>query len=216
MSNIRVVIADDHPLIIEGLGSALLRYGVEVGGYVCTAPEVIAKYNEIKPDVLILDVRFGEGANGLDVARELLIDSPDARIVFYSQFDEDELVQEAYRMGGAAFITKNIIPSVLADAIRQVHEGRKTKKPFFLPGIAERLALLGVRGDDSPQAKLERRELEVFKLMAQGLTNVEIAERMNQSPRTISTISQHIKETLGVHRPADVTRLALKHLLIEP
>ena len=212
MARTRVLIADDHPLIIEGITAALRRLGLNVVGHVQTAAEVIPKYIDCRPDVLVLDVRFGPGPTGLDVARELLSDHPEALIVFYSQFDQDEIIREAYRLGGAAFITKNSPPEALVRAIDEVSQG----KTFFLPEIAERLALLGVRGDESPRAKLEPREVEVFALIAAGLTNVEIAERMGLSAKTISTISQAIKEKLGLYRTADLTRLAMKHGLIEP
>ena len=208
--SIRVLIADDHPLIVVGLTTALSHLDIEVVDHVAVAGEVVPKYAETKPDVLVLDIRFGEGATGLDVARELLHRFPAARIVFYSQFDQDETITEAYRVGGAAFIPKNTSPSLLADAIKHVHTGQT----YFLREIAERLALIGVRGDESPNSKLEAREIEVFKLMAQGLTNNEMAEKMNLSPKTISTISQTVKEKLGVDRQADITRLAVKHLMI--
>lgn len=212
MKPVRVLIADDHPLIIEGLTMALRRHGIEVVGATTTTKNVLTSYAECNPDVLVLDVRFGEPVSGLDVARDAIRTHPDARIVFYSQFDQDEIVREAYRIGGAAFITKNTPPDVLADAIKQVSEGRT----HFLPEIAERLALIGVRGDDSPQARLDPRELEVFKHMAQGRTNAEIAESMGLSLKTISVTSQSIKDKLGVQRPAEITRLAVKHKVIEP
>jgi two-component system invasion response regulator UvrY len=211
---IRVLIADDHPTIIEGLISALGRHALKVVGHVSDPDAVVPKFAEAKAEVLVLDVRFGEGSTGLDIARELLRASPSARIVFYSQFDEDEIIREAYRLGGAAFITKNVDPSVLASAIEHVHGD--ASKPFFLPEIAERLAVLGLRGDESPQSKLSRRDLEVFRLMAEGQTNAEIAERLNLSTKTISNISQHVKDQLGVHRQADLTRLAVKYMLISP
>ena len=183
-------------------------------GYASSSDDVAPKFAETKADVLVLDVRFGEGTMGLDIARDLLRASPHARIVFYSQFDEDEIIRDAYRLGGAAFITKDVDPSVLASAIEHVHNA--PSKPFFLPEIAERLAVLGLRGDESPQSKLSRRDLEVFRLMAEGQTNAEIAEKLNLSTKTISNISQHVKDELGVHRQADITRLAVKYMLISP
>jgi len=212
MKSLRVLIADDHPLIIEGLTIALRRHDIEVVCETTTTENVLSGYEECKPDVLVLDVRFGGAVSGLDVAREVMRAHPEARIVFYSQFDQDEIIREAYRVGGVGFITKDTAPDVLADAIKQVSEG----KTHFLPEIAERLALLGVRGDESPQGRLDPRELEVFRDIALGRTNPEIAEAMSLSPKTISVISQSIKDKLGVHRPADITRLAIKHKVIEP
>ena len=212
MKPVRVLIADDHPLIILGLTAALADQGIKVIERVNSGEEVIEKYAETKPDVLILDIRFGEGMTGLDVAAQLLQRFPDARIVFYSQFDQDETIAEAYRLGGAAFIPKNTAPSLLASAVKKAHAAQI----YFLPHVAERLALIGVRGDESPQARLDPRELEIFKMMARGLTNAEIAETMNVTPRTISSISSNVKEKLGVERQADITLLAVRHMMVEP
>jgi two-component system invasion response regulator UvrY len=212
MAQVRVMIADDHPLIIEGLSAALKRLGLSVVGQVETAAGVIPKFMETKPDVLVLDVRFGPGPTGLDVARELLSATPSARIVFYSQFDQDEIVREAYRLGGAAFITKNTAPGALAQAIEEAHAG----KTYFLPEIAQRMALLGVRGDTSPRSRLDDREIEVFMQLAGGFTNNEIAVRMKLSAKTIGTIGQAVREKLGVQRATDLTRLAVRHGMIDP
>src|SRR4051812_30343282 len=140
---IRVLIADDHPLIVIGLTTALTDLGIQVVDHVAAADHVIGKYAATEPDVLILDIRFGDGPTGLDVARELLRKFPDARIVFYSQFDQDETISEAYRLGGAAFIPKNTAPKLLAEAITRACTGQT----YFLKEIAERLALIGVHRD---------------------------------------------------------------------
>jgi two-component system, NarL family, invasion response regulator UvrY len=212
MTALRVLIADDHPLIIEGLIGALKRLGLRVAGQVQRATDVVANYMQTRPDVLVLDVRFGPGPTGLDVARELIARDANARIVFYSQFDQNEVIREAYRLGGAAFITKDTRPDVLARAISEAHAGRT----FFLPEIAERLALIGVRGDPSPRAMLDEREVQVFMLMAAGLNNNEIAERMSLSAKTIGNIGQAVKEKLGVQRATDMTRLAVRHGMLDP
>jgi two-component system, NarL family, invasion response regulator UvrY len=212
MTALRVLIADDHPLIIEGLIGALKRLGLRVAGQVQKATDVVAHYMQTRPDVLVLDVRFGPGPTGLDVARELIARDANARIVFYSQFDQNEVIREAYRLGGAAFITKDTRPDVLARAISEARAGRT----FFLPEIAERLALIGVRGDPSPRAMLDEREVEVFMLIAAGLNNNEIAERMSLSAKTIGSIGQAVKEKLGVQRATDMTRLAVRHGMLDP
>lgn len=212
MEAIKVMIADDHPMIIAGVAAILRRYSVDLIGECQEIKDVVPRYMQLKPDAIILDIRFGDGPNGLDAARELLKADKSARIIFYSQFDSDEIIQEAYRLGGAAFIAKQADPSVLIDAIREAASGNI----YFAPNIAQRMALVGVHGSDSPQSKLDDREIEVFKMMAQGATNNEIAEYMKLSTRQISTISQGIKDKLGIYRPAELTRLAVKHLLITP
>jgi two-component system invasion response regulator UvrY len=198
---------------VEGLTSVLARHGLSVVGAAQEADAVGNVFTELRPDVLVLDLRFGDSAiGGLDVMQSLLGAHPDAKVIIYTQFDQDEIVREAYKRGARAFVTKNTDPGELAETIVKVHKG----ETVFLPSIATRLALMTVRGDESPIAKLQPREVEVFKLMAQGLTNVEIADRMSLSPKTISTTSQSIKDQLGIHRAADITLLAVRCGLIEP
>jgi len=212
MKPIRVLIADDHPLIVDGSTLSLGKHGIKVVGEAATPDDVLPKYEACSPDVLVLDVGFAHGASGLDAASAVLQKHRQARIVFYSQFEQDELIREAYRLGGRGFVPKNTPPSVLADAIVQVHQGRV----HFIPEIAERLALLGVGIDDSPRAKLDARELNVFRMIALGRTSQEIAEALALSPKTISAITQAIKSKLGVQRSADIARLAIRHRIIEP
>ena len=209
---IRVMLADDHPIAMTGFAMSLGAQGMDVVGQARTPSEAAAMYAELTPDVAVLDIRFGTELTGLDAAQEILKDAPKAKIVFLSQFDQDSLIKETYRLGAHAFVTKDCDPADLADAVRHAHAG----KLYFPPQIAERLASLAVRGDVSPQSQLDERSLEIFRLMAEGLTNAEIAERLDLSTKTISNISQAVKEKLGVHRPAYITRLAVKYGLIEP
>jgi two-component system, NarL family, invasion response regulator UvrY len=209
---VRVMLADDHPIVMTGFAMSLSEHGMEVVGQAKSPEEALAIYGELQPDVLVLDIRFGTELTGLDAAQNILKAYPRAKIVFLSQFDQDSLIKETYRIGAHAFVTKDCDPADLASAVRHAREG----KLYFLPQIAERLASLAVRGDISPQSQLDERGLEIFKLMAEGLTNAEIAERLNLSTKTISNISQSVKEKLGVHRQAYITKLAVKHGLIEP
>lgn len=212
MKKIRVMLADDHPIVMTGFAMSLQGQGLDVVAQARTPEEALAQYQQLQPDVIVLDIRFGEQMTGMDVARQILAQTPSAAIVFLSQFDQDSLIKETYRLGGRAFMTKDCDPADLAAAVQRAHDGEL----YFLPHIAERLANLSVRGDASPQSQLDERALEIFTLMAEGLTNAEIAEKLDVSTKTISNISQAVKEKLGVHRPAYITRLAVKHGLIEP
>ncbi|CAN7661043.1 response regulator transcription factor [Duganella sp. LjRoot269] len=212
MKKIRVMLADDHPIVMTGFAMSLTGQGLDVVAQARTPEEALEQHKRLAPDVIVLDIRFGDQLTGLDVAKRILAQAPSAAIVFLSQFDQDSLIKETYRLGGRAFMTKDCDPADLAAAVRRAHEGEL----YFLPHIAERLANLSVRGDASPQSQLDERALEIFTLMAEGLTNAEIAEKLDVSTKTISNISQAVKEKLGVHRPAYITRLAVKHGLIEP
>lgn len=211
MDKIKVLLADDHPVVMGGFAMALAGFGIEVVGQVKSPAEAVAAYQALAPDVAILDMRFGEQMTGLDAARQILAADPKARVIFLTQFDQDALVKEAYRIGARALVTKDCDPADLATAVQRARHGEL----YFMPAIAERLASLSVLGEQSPQALLDERALEIFRMMAEGLTNAEIAERLGVSSKTISNSSQAIKDKLGVERAADITRLAVRHGLLQ-
>ena len=208
---IKVLLADDHPIVMSGCKATLMDFGIETLGQARTPAEAVRMFAELAPDVLVLDVKFGMAQTGFDAAKEILKINPKARIVFWSQCDQDSVIKEAYKIGGHAYVTKVANPEDLAAAIKQASAGIL----YFSPEIAERLANLSVRGDNSPQKILDERELSVFRLMAQGLTNHEIAAELHLAARTISTVSQNIKDKRGIHRAADITLMAVRHAVIE-
>lgn len=210
-ASVTALIADDHPGLRAGFATALPNFGVTVLGEIGRANEVIARYDELKPDVLVLDIRFGEEMSGLDVAAELLKRTPMAKIVFLSQYSQESIVKRGLQVGGKGFVTKDCELEALADAIKTVHAG----KAYYAPKVVEQLASLAISSGHSPNAILDERELEVFTLMAKGDTLVEIAEKLGLSMRTVSYASQAIKEKLNVHRPADITLLAIKYGLVD-
>jgi two-component system, NarL family, invasion response regulator UvrY len=211
---IKLFIADDHPAISLAVTHGLKAKAMEIVGRTLAPDEVMDSVQRLQPDVVVLDVRFGrETANtGLDVARKVRNAFADVGIVVYSQFDNVEIVQEAYRAGAQAFVPKSAPLEMLAQAIEQAH----AKRIYLTPEIAQLLAMVKISGDRSPQAVLEERELEVFRYIAIGLTSNEIAEEMGMSPKTISNVRQAALEKLKVERPADITLLAVEHGLISP
>jgi len=211
---ITVFIADDHPAIGLALASGLQAHRVSVVGRATAPEDVVAQVRALKPDVIVLDVRFGrESVNtGIDVARQILREDPGRGIVVYSQFDTVEIIQEAYRTGVHAFVPKCAPLDLMAVAIEHAHSNRV----YFVPQVAERLAMVNIAGDRSPQALLEPRELEVFRYIAIGLTTNEIAEEMGLSPKTVSNVRQAVLEKLKADRQADITLLAVEHGLISP
>jgi len=209
---LRVMIVDDHPAVTEGLTSLLRKHGIETAAIATSCVEAVLKYDECLPDVVVLDVQFEHESAGLRAAMDILSKHPKAAIVFYSQFDQDELIHKAYSLGGLGFVTKEKPAQVLLDAIRKVAAGQT----HFLPEISERLAILSTRGDPSPQAKLDERELHVFRLIAINMTNSQIADEMKLSGKTVSLITQSIKKKLDAHNTGDLIRLAYKYRVIEP
>jgi two-component system invasion response regulator UvrY len=208
---VKILLADENPIFATGCALTLASYGIEVVGEGSTPADLVKQYDQLQPNVLVIDVAFGGGKTGFQIATDVLRGDAHARIVFLSQYDHDNLFKESYRIG-LAFVTKDRDPADLAEAVSKANSGNL----FFLPHIAEQMASLKVRGDDSPQDLLQGREIEIFKLMALGLTNLEIAERLGLSAKSISNYSQVIKDKLGVQRAAELTRMAVRHGLIEP
>ena len=122
-NGIRVLLADDHPIVMTGFAMSLGNLGIHVLGQAKTPQEASELYAALKPDVAILDIRFGAELTGLDAAREILTQFPDAKIIFLSQFDQDALIKEAYRLGAKAFVTKDCDPADLASAVQRAHQG---------------------------------------------------------------------------------------------
>lgn len=211
-TKIRVLLADDHPIVMAGFALSLGSMEIEVIGEVTTPHEAVESYQILQPDVLMIDLRFGEKLTGMDAAKTILARDPQAKILFLSQFDQDALIKQCYSIGGRGFLTKDISAADLAQAVVEAHRG----DIYFLPRIAKRLANLSVKGDQSPAALLEPREFEIFLLTAKGRTNQEMADQLGLSPKTISNVTNSLKEKLGTSRIADLTLLAVKHGYVEP
>jgi two-component system invasion response regulator UvrY len=209
---IRVLLADDHPIVMQGFALSLATMAIEVVGQVTSPAEAIESYETLQPDVLMMDLRFGEKLTGLDAAKAVLARHPGANILFLSQFDQDALIKQTYSIGGRGFLTKDISASDLAQAVTDASSGES----YFMDRIAKRLASLSVKGDQSPVALLDAREFEIFLLTAKGRTNQEMAEHLALSQKTISNVTHSLKEKLGTNRIADLTLLAVKYGYIEP
>jgi DNA-binding NarL/FixJ family response regulator len=206
-----VMLADDHQIVRTGIAAALAKCGIEVIGQAKAAEEVVPLYRELKPDVVLLDMRFGDKMTGFDVAGALLRVDHNARIVFCSQFDQHTLIKRSYDIGALAFVNKDCEERELADAVRSARDGLL----YFQPLIADRMAKLQVQGDKTPFSSLTAREFEIAKLMAKGGTLAEIAEQLRLSMKTVSIASTTIKEKLGISRAAELTMLALRHNVID-
>lgn len=209
---VRVLLADDHALVRAGFVTLFKDLGAEVVGEADKTADVIPKFEALKPDVVVLDIRFGGGQTGLEAAEQLLAKHPEARIVFLSQFDQNSLITRTYQLGGKAYLTKDCDPAEAKAALTAASLGQT----YYMPKVARALAELHVRGDQSPQNVLSPRDLQIFIGLAKSLTLEEIATQLGIHAKTVSNASQSIKSLLGLERPADFTLLAVKSGLIQP
>lgn len=211
--SIRVLVADDHPFLTSGVVNELRKEGMDCVEELATVADLTAEYERLGPDVLVLDIFYGDEVNGFDALGELLKVHPDAKAIFLTQYDDDEQISRAYHLGAKSFVPKRKrSTSVLAEAIRDVHAGNT----HLLPEVADRLARLSLKGITSPLELLTKREMKVFEMMARGMTNEEMAKEFGISARAVSINSQSVKSKLGVERSSDITLLAVKYKVLQP
>ena len=204
MNPIRIVIADDHPVFRFGLRALLNAMpDTEVVGEVTSGEEVIALAGSVRPDVILMDINM-PGVNGIDATRRIRETHPDIRILIVTML-EDDSVFAAMRAGARGYVVKGAEPAEILRAIRAVADG----EAIFSPGVAERLMHFFatpptlVSNRVSPAAapvfpELTEREREVLGLVAQGLTNGAIAERLVLSPKTVRNYITEIFSKLQV------------------
>jgi len=205
---IRLVLVDDHALVRQGLRGLLdLTSDLRVVGEAVDGEDALLKVEELNPDVVLMDVRMPR-MTGLEALRELRRGPVHRRVVLLTTFDEDAAIVEALRAGVQGFLLKDVSLDELADAIRRVHAG----ETLLPPGVAERVArgLLEL-SRDFPAAELPegltRREVEVLRLIARGLSNREIAQALGTAEGTVKNQTSSILSKLGVR---DRTRAVLR------
>ncbi len=201
---IRVLVAEDHAVVREGLCSLLTaRYGVDVIGAAADGLEAVEKARELHPDVILMDLAMPR-MTGLEAILKIREEDPDARILVLTSFSDDAKVSAAIRAGAMGFLLKDSSADDLAHAIQSVHRGI-----LSLPqGLAQKVmaGLLEARGDSAPTEELTRRELDVLKCLAQGMSNAEIAETLSVS---LPTVHSHVHNLLGKLNLASRTQAAL-------
>jgi DNA-binding NarL/FixJ family response regulator len=208
--SIRLVLADDHLVVREGLRALLeAEPDFEVVGQTGNGSEVAALVDDVQPDVLVLDLMM-PGIGGLDVIREITRRRPGTRIVVLSMHANEAYVLEALSHGAGAYVLKQSEAGELVRALREVAAGRR----YLSPPLSDRALEAYLRQSESgvpERATLTPREREVLQLVAEGHTSPEIAERLFISPRTVETHRSNLMRKLGLRTPADVVRYAVRH-----
>jgi DNA-binding NarL/FixJ family response regulator len=193
---IRVLLCDDQALVRSGFRMILdAREDLEVVGEAEDGLQAIALARKLDPDVILMDVRMPE-LDGVEATRRLVAGGSRARILILTTFDLDEYVYEAIRAGASGFLLKDVQPSQLVDAIRVVAAGEALLAPTVTRRLLDRFADTLQADDGTPPPSLDsltEREREVLKLLASGLSNAELAERLFLSE---TTVKSHISSVL--------------------
>jgi DNA-binding NarL/FixJ family response regulator len=215
----RVVIADDQALVRTGFRMILTARGIDVVGEAADGAEAVAAVRELRPDVVLMDVRMPT-MDGLEATRRIVEQAPGCRVLVLTTFNLDRYVYEALAAGASGFLLKDVTPQHLAAAVRLVDTGDALLSPSITRRLVERFAA-GEPGPRSPAVHrdlgaLTPRELEVLTRMGRGLSNAELAAELSLSEATVKTHVAHIFGKLNLRDRAQAVVLAYETQLVSP
>lgn len=214
MSVIRVLIADDHPVVRRGLRSMLANVDdIEVVGEASTAAETLEQIESLQPDVVLLDIRMPPHASGFRAAQQATQRHPATRIIFLTTYDEDQLILRAFEVGAYGYLLKNISAEQLAAAIRSVFAGERLLSDELMSRALHQLGDLA-RERARFHADLSDSEIRILKLVSQGATNRQIAQQLHWSEMTIKRKLSDVFVKLGAADRAQAVAEAMRRGLI--
>lgn len=209
---INVLIADDHPIVRQGLRQILSETSdMAVAGEAVSGQETLTQVRAGGWDVLVLDITMPD-RSGFDILKDLKYEQPDLPVLILSIHAEEQFAVRVLKAGAAGYLTKENAPDELIKAIRKVVSGGK----YISRTLAETLAVgLDADSDRPPHETLSDREFQVMQLMASGQTLADIAETLSLSPKTVSTYRTRLLEKMDLRTNADIIRYAVENGLIE-
>ena len=215
MSKITLILADDHALVRSGLRMLLeAQPDMEILAEAENGREAVEYALAIQPDIVLMDVMMPY-MNGIEATRRIKEARPETAVLALTMYEDEQYFYEMLKAGASGYVPKRAAPEVLVTAIHTVFEG----EVFLFPSMATRLVKNYVQdeADDKPSvlADLTPRELEVMALIADGMTNQEIAERLGISVKTVDRHRENIMRKLGVHSRIDLVKYAIREGLID-
>jgi DNA-binding NarL/FixJ family response regulator len=215
---IRVLLADDHELLRDGLRAILdAQEDIEVVGEAADGEEAITQVAKLEPDVVVMDIRMPR-VDGIEATRRLLAGDNAPCVLVLTTFDLDEYVFEALRAGAGGFMLKDAPPTQLASAVRTVAAGESLLAPAVTRRLIERF-VTERPADDAKRgrfADLTERELEVLRLLTRGMSNAEIGEQLYLSAATVKTHVTRVLTKLGVRDRVQAVVLAYEAGIVSP
>jgi DNA-binding NarL/FixJ family response regulator len=207
----RVLLADDHTIVRDGL-KTLLETDFDVVGAVGDGRTLVEEAERLRPDVIVADISMPL-LNGIEATRQLIRNGVQAKIVVLTMHVDVTYATEVLEAGASAYVLKNAPADQLTKAIREVLRGNRYVSPEFEADVLP-FMLNGAHQMNKRVSKLTPRQREVLQLLAEGHTNKEIAAVLNVSPRTVEFHKYRMMQDLGLHSTAELTRYALKHGVI--
>jgi len=207
-NKIRIMLVDDHAVVRSGLGAFLsVNPDLELVGEAENGEQAVVRANLLKPDVILMDLMMPV-MDGVAATQAIKKQNPQIQIVALTSFQEDELVQNALKAGAVGYLMKNVTARELAAAIKAAKDGKIT----LSPEAAQALVRANQQAEETET--LTEREVEVLKLMVDGLNNAEIAERLGVSPSTVKYHISNIPQKFGVDNRVSAVSLALQRKLV--
>lgn len=205
---IRLLIADDHPVVREGLRRIASEHRhIAVVAEVGNGEDLLSRLIETEADIVLLDISM-PGRGFLDVLRRVKTEYPRLRVIVLSVHPEEQYAIRALKAGAAGYVTKDRTSSDLVNAILKVHQGGK----YVSPALADRLASeLEIGHQGLPHERLSDREFEVLRLLGVGVSIKAIAHGLALDPKTISTYRSRIMQKMRVTSNADIVRYVIAH-----
>jgi two-component system, NarL family, response regulator LiaR len=213
MSNkykIKVMVVDDHPLVRHGIKTVFEAYdGIALVAEADNGKKAIEMCREYKPDIILMDMVMPV-MDGAEATAQLIKNWPDIKIIALTSFNDKDLIKKSLKAGAISYILKNISGVKLVKTIKDVYKGK-----FALSPQATRILLSELRETTSDTVKLTKREKEILALMAGGLSNNQIAEKLFLSNSTVKFHVSSILAKLGASKRTEAVYLALKQKLVE-
>jgi DNA-binding NarL/FixJ family response regulator len=215
MGKIRVLIADDHTLVRQGIRSLLtLAADIEIVGEAADGRQAVEKVRQLAPDVVLMDLAMPR-MGGLEATRRIRKEFPATKILVVTQYDDSEYVIPVIEAGARGFVTKMASPLELASAIQAVSRGESFLSPSAAAILVEECQLkTGVEGEKDSYQLLTDRERETLKLIAEGHTAREIAEVLVVSPKTVEWYKTNLMRKLNLHNTADLIKYAIRKRIV--
>jgi two-component system, NarL family, response regulator DevR len=205
-----VFLLDDHEIVRRGIRDLLEAEGdIEVVGEASTAEQAVGRVHALDPDVAVLDVRLEDG-NGIEACRDIRSLHPRTACLILTSFADDEALFQAILAGAAGYLLKQIRTNDLVDAVRRVATGQNLLDPAVTARVLERLR--SGNPQDELLARLTEQERKVLELLAEGLTNRQIGERLHLAEKTVKNYVTSVLSKLGMTRRTEAAVYAVRHL----
>lgn len=210
MSNMRVMLVDDHNTVRSGLRRLLELGGdIDVVAEAGSGEQAYFLYDDFDTDVLVMDLSM-PGIGGLEASRRILESNPKAKIIIFSMHENTVFATQALASGARGYVVKSGMADDLLLAIREVAAG----KTYISASIAQKIALQTITGEQDPLQHLSAREFEVFRLLAEGISVEGIANVLSISKKTVANYQTTLRQKLGISNAVELVRLAIRYGVI--